>query len=188
MHAEIRKTLLHVADTLIEGGNTAETPLKMIAAVTVIKTLGPDRGLLKICAPRLVGRLCNHRQGAKAEELIAKSVKQGVKLITGGHALDRSGFYFPPTILDCGSAPNAVSLSNGFFGPVLPVVSFKDEAVTVVIANDTQFGLASGMFTRDLSRAHHMNRAIQAGIVRVKTNRAVSPIAPFGEHGLSGHG
>lgn len=135
-----------------------------------------------------MGPLCTLRQRDNAERLIAQSLKQGAKLITGGHAPDRAGYYFPPTILDCDDAPDAACLSNEFFGPVLSVVSFRDEAEAIEIANNTRYGLASGLFTRDLTRAHRMIRAIRAGIVWVNTYRAVSPIAPFGGHGLSGHG
>jgi aldehyde dehydrogenase (NAD+) len=135
-----------------------------------------------------VGPLCTERQRDNALDLIARSVTQGAKIITGGQSLERDGFYFPPTILDCDGAPNADSLSNEFFGPVLSVVSFEDEAEAIAIANNTQFGLASGLFTQNLTRAHRMIRAIRAGIVWVNTYRAVSPIAPFGGHGLSGHG
>ena len=135
-----------------------------------------------------VGPLCTLKQRDNAVRLIEHSVVQGAKLVTGGAALDRDGFFFPPTILDCDDARDAVCLSQEFFGPVLSVVSFKDEAEAIEIANTTQFGLASGLFTRDLTRAHRMIRAIRAGIVWVNTYRAVSPIAPFGGHGLSGHG
>ena len=135
-----------------------------------------------------VGPLCTQRQRDRAEILIARSVEQGAKLVTGGQVLNRDGFYFAPTILDCDAAPDAACLSNEFFGPVLSVVSFRDEADAIAIANGTQYGLASGVFTRDLTRAHRMIRAIRAGIVWVNTYRAVSPIAPFGGHGLSGHG
>jgi len=135
-----------------------------------------------------VGPLCTRRQVDNAERLVAQSIAQGAKLVTGGQAVDREDFYFPPTILDCDGVPAAASLHNEFFGPVLSVVSFKDEAEAVEIANDTKYGLASGLFTRDLTRAHRMIRAIRAGIVWVNTYRAVSPIAPFGGHGLSGHG
>lgn len=135
-----------------------------------------------------VGPLCTLRQREHALAVIERSVKQGAKLITGGTALDRDGYYFPPTILDCSDALNADSLSTEFFGPVLSVVDFETEADAIRIANDTAFGLASGVFTRDLTRAHRMIRAIRAGIVWVNTYRAVSPIAPFGGHGLSGHG
>lgn len=135
-----------------------------------------------------VGPLCTAAQRDRAVQLIDRSVGQGAKLITGGQALDRDGFYFPPTIIDCSDAPQADSLTNEFFGPVLSVVSFETEAEAAQIANDTAFGLASGVFTQNLTRAHRMIRAIRAGIVWVNTYRAVSPIAPFGGHGLSGHG
>ncbi|MCI2397925.1 aldehyde dehydrogenase [Aliiroseovarius subalbicans] len=135
-----------------------------------------------------IGPLCTVRQQENSVRLTEQSVAQGARLITGGQILERDGFYFPPTILDCDPAPEAACLSNEFFGPVLSVVSFQDEGEAIEIANNTQFGLASGLFTRDLTRAHRMIRAIRAGIVWVNTYRAVSPIAPFGGHGLSGHG
>lgn len=135
-----------------------------------------------------IGPLCTQRQRDLAVELIDRSVAQGARLLTGGKPIDREGFYFPPTILDCSGVPDADSLTHEFFGPVLSVVSFETEAEAIAIANDTKFGLASGLFTRDLTRAHRMIRAIRAGIVWVNTYRAVSPIAPFGGHGLSGHG
>lgn len=135
-----------------------------------------------------VGPLCTLRQRENALDLIARSVEVGAHLVTGGAAIDRDGFFFPPTILDCSDAPSAPSLSNEFFGPVLSVVTFEDEAEAVRLANDTEFGLASGVFTQSLTRAHRMIRRIRSGIVWVNTYRAVSPIAPFGGHGLSGHG
>ncbi|WP_420583613.1 aldehyde dehydrogenase [Ruegeria sp.] len=135
-----------------------------------------------------VGPLCTLRQRDTAMDLIRRSVEQGARVVTGGHPIDRAGFYFPPTILDCSDAPDADSLTHEFFGPVLSVVSFETEAEAIAIANNTRFGLASGLFTQNLTRAHRMIRAIRAGIVWVNTYRAVSPIAPFGGHGLSGHG
>ena len=135
-----------------------------------------------------IGPLCTLKQRDNAIDLIDRSIKSGAKLVTGGEVVRREGFYFPPTILDCSGARNAPSLSNEFFGPVLSVVSFKDEAEAIQLANDTKYGLASGVFTQNLARAHRMIRAIRAGIVWVNTYRAVSPIAPFGGHGLSGHG
>ncbi|MEM6595118.1 MAG: aldehyde dehydrogenase [Pseudomonadota bacterium] len=135
-----------------------------------------------------VGPLCTAAQVSRAQELIEKSIDCGARLITGGAPLDQEGHYFPPTILDCDGADNPPCLSEEFFGPVLSVTSFETEAEAVQIANDTAYGLASGVFTRDLTRAHRMIRTIRAGIVWVNTYRAVSPIAPFGGHGLSGHG
>ena len=135
-----------------------------------------------------VGPLCTLKQRGHALRLIAASVEAGAKLITGGTVPEGEGFYFPPTVLDCSDAPGAPCLSTEFFGPVLSVVEFGTEAEAVEIANSTAFGLASGVFTQNLTRAHRMIRGIRAGIVWVNTYRAVSPVAPFGGHGLSGHG
>lgn len=135
-----------------------------------------------------VGPLCTKDQLDTATRLVKASADAGAILITGGTPIDRDGTYFPPTILDCSNAPDAPCLTQEFFGPVLSVLSFDTEAEALEIANDTAFGLASGVFTKDLTRAHRMIRGIRAGIVWVNTYRAVSPIAPFGGHGLSGHG
>ncbi len=147
---------------------------------------------IRIAAPDLmtteVGPLCTQRQRSHIEATIAASLAAGATLVTGGQALTGPGFYFPPTILDCSDAPNAPALSQEFFGPVLTVLTFDTEDQAIELANDTQYGLASGVFTASLTRAHRMIRAIRAGVVWVNTYRAVSPIAPFGGHGLSGNG
>ncbi len=135
-----------------------------------------------------VGPLCTARQRERILALIARSTAAGARLVTGGQLSEGPGFYFPPTILDCSEAPDAPALAEEFFGPVLSVVTFDTEAEALALANDTEFGLASGVFTRSLTRAHRMIRGIRAGVVWVNTYRAVSPIAPFGGHGLSGHG
>ncbi|MFV1441322.1 MULTISPECIES: aldehyde dehydrogenase [unclassified Phaeobacter] len=135
-----------------------------------------------------IGPLCTGAQMRRAEDLLAASVAAGARIVTGGQPLPRAGHFFPPTIVDCSNAPQAPCLSEEFFGPVLSVCGFDTEAEALALANDTAFGLASGVFTRDLTRAHRMIRGIRAGIVWVNTYRAVSPIAPFGGHGLSGHG
>ncbi|MGL4312309.1 MAG: aldehyde dehydrogenase [Paracoccaceae bacterium] len=135
-----------------------------------------------------VGPLCTARQRQRIETLIAESKAAGARIVTGGEATTGTGFYFPPTIIDCSDAPDAPALRQEFFGPVLSAVTFDTEEEALRLANDTEYGLASGVFTRSLTRAHRMIRGIRAGIVWVNTYRAVSPIAPFGGHGLSGHG
>ena len=135
-----------------------------------------------------VGPLCTARQRDRIADLISRSVAAGAEIVTGGVVPQGDGFYFPPTILDCTAAPDAPCLGEEFFGPVLSVLTFDTEEQALALANHTAFGLASGVFTRSLTRAHRMIRGIRAGIVWVNTYRAVSPIAPFGGHGLSGHG
>ena len=135
-----------------------------------------------------VGPLCTEKQVDHILALIEASVARGARLVTGGQALDRDGYYMPPTVLDCSDAPDAPCLTQEFFGPVLSVTSFETENEALAIANGTDFGLAAGIFTQNLTRAHRMIRRVRSGIVWVNTYRAVSPIAPFGGHGLSGHG
>lgn len=135
-----------------------------------------------------VGPLCTLRQRARIEDIVAASVAIGARLIIGGQSPEGEGFYYPPTILDCSAVPDAPCVTQELFGPVLSVVGFDTEEDALRIANGTPYGLASGVFTRDLTRAHRMIRGIRAGVVWVNTYRAVSPIAPFGGHGLSGHG
>ncbi|MFQ6183188.1 aldehyde dehydrogenase [Sinorhizobium meliloti] len=134
-----------------------------------------------------VGPLATQRQRDHVQALVARSLSAGAGLVTGGTAPEGAGFYFRPTILDCdGSA--SPSLDNEFFGPVLSVLSFETEAEALRLANDTRYGLAAGIFTQNLTRAHRLIKGIRAGVVWVNTYRAVSPIAPFGGFGLSGHG
>lgn len=135
------------------------------------------------------GPLATERQRDKIERVVAASVAAGARLITGGGrpvGVDR-GFYYLPTILDC-SGVSSPSAEEELFGPVLSVLTFTDEDEAVRIANSTPYGLACGVFTRDLTRAHRMVRRIRAGIVWVNTYRAISPIVPFGGYGLSGFG
>ncbi|MFC3180743.1 aldehyde dehydrogenase [Cypionkella sinensis] len=155
---------------------------KLKAKAEAIRIAAPDQMTTE------VGPLCTYRQRARIADLVAQSLGQGAKLVTGGVVPDGPGFYYPPTILDCSGLPDAAGLRQEFFGPVLSVISFETEEQALALANDTVYGLASGVFTRSLTRAHRMIRGIRAGVVWVNTYRAVSPIAPFGGHGLSGHG
>lgn len=133
-----------------------------------------------------IGPLATERQRAHVADLVARSEAAGARRVTGG-PVEGPGWYWRPTILDC-DGTKAPALAEEFFGPVLSVLSFETEAEAIALANDTPFGLASGVFTRDLARGHRMIRSLRAGIVWVNTYRAVSPIAPFGGHGLSGQG
>ncbi len=134
-----------------------------------------------------VGPLATARQRRHIETLVAASLDAGARLVTGGSAPEGDGYFYRPTILDCDNV-HSPSMDKEFFGPVLSVVSFETEAEALTLANDTPYGLASGIFTQNLTRAHRLMKSIRAGIVWVNTYRAVSPIAPFGGSGLSGDG
>jgi acyl-CoA reductase-like NAD-dependent aldehyde dehydrogenase len=136
-----------------------------------------------------MGPLATLRQRDRIKGIVAESLHAGARLICGGRRPEgkAEGFYYAPTILDC-SGVNAPSVTNELFGPVLSVLAFDTEDEAIAIANDTHYGLASGVFTRDLTRAHRIIRELHAGVVWVNTYRAVSPMAPFGGFGLSGYG
>jgi aldehyde dehydrogenase (NAD+)/betaine-aldehyde dehydrogenase len=136
-----------------------------------------------------MGPLATRRQREHIEKVVAASVQAGAELLTGGRvpAGREDGFYYQPTILSCPDA-QIPSVTTELFGPVLSVVTFDSEAEAIALANDSVYGLAAGVFTRDLSRGHRLTRALRAGIVWVNTYRAVSPIVPFGGYGQSGLG
>jgi (Z)-2-((N-methylformamido)methylene)-5-hydroxybutyrolactone dehydrogenase len=136
-----------------------------------------------------VGPLGTRRQRDFIEKTVAESIAAGAKLLCGGKRPDHlpHGNYYLPTILDCEdvSTPTVV---HELFGPVLSVLTFDREEDAVRLANDTQYGLGSGVFTQNLARAHRMVGKIRAGVVWVNTYRAISPMAPFGGYNLSGYG
>ncbi|MBN3723649.1 aldehyde dehydrogenase [Burkholderia sp. Ac-20379] len=134
------------------------------------------------------GPLCTERQRRHIETVVAESVRQGAKVLTGGHALERDGYYYAPTILDCTGVDRPDCITKELFGPVLSVDTFDTEAEAIEKANSTAYGLAAGIFTSNLTRAHRVSKRIRSGIVWINTYRAVSPLAPFGGFGLSGHG
>jgi aldehyde dehydrogenase (NAD+)/betaine-aldehyde dehydrogenase len=134
-----------------------------------------------------MGPLATQRQRDWIEKVVAESLDAGGMLVTGGTRPAGSGFYYAPTIIDAGGSDLAC-VREELFGPVLSVLAFDSEAQALALANDTPFGLASGVFTSNLARAHRMARDIHAGVVWVNTYRAVSPLVPFGGYGLSGLG
>lgn len=136
-----------------------------------------------------MGPLATGRQLAHIEATVAASLAAGARLVTGGRrpAAFADGNYYEPTILAC-TGNEVPCAAEELFGPVLSVIPFETEEDAVALANDTSFGLASGVFTASLTRAHRLIRRLRAGIVWVNTYRAVSPIVPFGGYGQSGLG
>lgn len=136
-----------------------------------------------------MGPLATQRQLAHVQDVVDRSVAAGAKLLTGGKipAEFTNGFYYEPTILDC-AEPVIACVQEEIFGPVLSVLKFKDDAQALALANDSEYGLASGVFTKDIGRAHRFVRNLRAGIVWVNTYRMISPMVPFGGYGQSGTG
>ncbi len=136
-----------------------------------------------------MGPLCTMAQLEGCERQVARAVEEGGTLLTGGKRPDHpdAGWYFEPTIVSCPDQSMEI-VDTEMFGPVLSVLRFSEEDEVVAMANDTRYGLAAGVFTRDLARALRVQKRIRAGIVWVNTYRVVSPIAEFGGFKDSGYG
>ena len=134
-----------------------------------------------------VGPLCTSAQIQRIEATLALAREQGATIRFGGAPLERPGNYMAPTLVQCAS-PETETLKVEMFGPVMSLLPFDSEDEAIAIANATPYGLGSGVFTRDVARAHRVSKRLRAGICWVNTYRAVSPIAPFGGFNESGYG
>ena len=138
-----------------------------------------------------MGPLANEPQYQKVHTYIDIATQEGARLVTGGHppASDefRRGLYFEPTIF--ADVHNEMRITREeVFGPVLAIMPFDTEEEAIALANDSDFGLAAGVWTTDLARAHRMARALSAGTVWINTYRALAPNMPFGGYKASGIG
>jgi len=136
-----------------------------------------------------MGPLCTVGQIENIEANVARAIAEGGTVLCGGKRAEGVGsdMFYEPTIIEC-PGPDLTIVDTELFGPVLSVLRFRTEEEALRLANDTEHGLAAGIFTRDSARALRMSRAVRAGIVWVNTYRAVSPIAEFGGMKNSGYG
>ena len=113
--------------------------------------------------------------------------EEGGTVLTGGQRPDLPGTFFEPTIIEC-PRQDLTIVDTELFGPVLAVQRFKTEDEVIALANDSEHGLAAGIFTQNSARSVRVAKAIKAGIVWVNTYRAISPVAEFGGVKTSGYG
>lgn len=142
-----------------------------------------------------IAPLCTMAQVECAETTLAKAIEQGARLHFGGGRAPpeglpdalRGGNFFAPTLVECPHA-NIETMKIEMFAPVMSLLPFDTDDEAIALANASDYGLGTGVFTRDLARAHRTAARIRSGICWVNTYRAISPIAPFGGFNQSGYG
>ncbi|MCV9966897.1 NAD-dependent succinate-semialdehyde dehydrogenase [Pararhizobium sp. BT-229] len=118
---------------------------------------------------------------------VEKTLAAGATLKAGGRPIEREGFYYPPTVLD-NVKPDMVAFCEETFGPVAAIIRVKDADEAVKLANQTEFGLGSALWTKDMDRARRLARDIDAGAVFINGMVASDPRYPFGGIKRSGYG
>jgi aldehyde dehydrogenase (NAD+) len=161
----------------------------------MVEGLAARAAQIKMGDPRLpeteMGTAANEPQFNKILSFINEAKGDGARLVAGGGRADgpglEKGFFIQPTIFADVRNDMKVAVEE-IFGPVLSIIPFTDEEEAVAIANDTPYGLASGVWSENISRCMRMMRAINSGVLWVNTYRVAAPQAPFGGMKDSGFG
>ena len=151
---------------------------KAVQALTVGN--GLDTGVMQ-------GPLIDGAALTKVEEHVADALKKGAKLITGGKVAALGGHFYEPTILSKVTPEMRISFEETF-GPVAPIMAFDDDAEVVRLANQSQYGLASYFYSRDIGRIWRVAEALEYGIVGVNSGAVSNEVGPFGGVKQSGLG
>jgi succinate-semialdehyde dehydrogenase / glutarate-semialdehyde dehydrogenase len=159
----------------------AEFAAKLTARLAALK-VGPglDDGVD-------LGPLVNADTRDKVAGLVDSATGAGAAVLTGGSAPDWTGYYYQPTVLDRVPAGAGI-LSEEIFGPVAPIVRFTDPEEAIMLANSTEYGLVSYVYSNDLRRALRVAEALEAGMVGINRGVVSDPAAPFGGVKQSGLG
>lgn len=134
-----------------------------------------------------IGPLINDDAVDKADELVQDAVSRGASVLTGGARVEGDGSFYEPTVIS-GVGPGSDILREEIFGPVLSIVTFTDEADAVAKANDTEYGLVSYAFTKDLARGQRLIESLQTGMMGLNMGVVSNAAAPFGGVKQSGVG
>ncbi|WP_223510857.1 MULTISPECIES: NAD-dependent succinate-semialdehyde dehydrogenase [unclassified Pseudomonas] len=166
---------------LVQNSVYDEFTRRLVAAVNQLKVGAADVDNAQ------QGPLINAKAVAKIEEHISDALGKGATLLAGGKTHALGGNFFQPTVLG-EVTPAMLVARDETFGPLAPVFRFETEAEAIAMANDTEFGLASYIYTRDLGRAWRVSEALEYGMVGVNEGLISTEVAPFGGIKQSGLG
>jgi aldehyde dehydrogenase (NAD+) len=136
------------------------------------------------------GALASKKQLETVQRYVDTAKKEGASLLAGGDRVDigtGKGYFFQPTVFDR-VTPEMTIAREEIFGPVLATIDFADLDEAIARANNTQYGLAAAVWTRDIKKAHYVARKLQAGTVWINTYNVYDTAAPFGGYKASGFG
>jgi succinate-semialdehyde dehydrogenase/glutarate-semialdehyde dehydrogenase len=136
--------------------------------------VGPGIDPATECGPMITAKAV-----AKIERLVEDALARGAKVMCGGEKPSGTGFFYPPTVLTDVPADAAMAHEE-IFGPVAPISRFETEDEAVALANDTEYGLAAYVFTRDVARGLKVSQRIEAGMIALNRGLVSDPAAPFG--------
>ena len=156
-------------------------------ASAIAKSLSVGPGAERVEFGPNMGAMVSLAQRDRAASMVQTATAQGASVASGGHPLNQPGAFMEPTVL-CNVTPDMAIAREEVFGPVLSVLSFKNEAEAIAIANSTEYGLVAGAFTQDLNRATRAARQLRAGQVFINEWYAGGVETPFGGYGKSGYG
>jgi len=133
------------------------------------------------------GPVINEKARNNIKRLVDSSVSEGANILTGGQKSEGDGYFFEPTVID-NVKPGSIILTEEIFGPVAPIVRFKTEDEAVSLANDTDYGLVSYAFSKDLKRGLRLVESLESGMTGLNTGLVSNAAAPFGGVKASGLG
>ncbi|MEL7429082.1 MAG: aldehyde dehydrogenase family protein, partial [Pseudomonadota bacterium] len=153
----------------------------------IAKSLSVGPGIERDTFGPNMGAMVSNAQRDRAAGMVSDAVLAGAKVAAGGRRMNIPGAFLEPTILS-NVTPDMTIANEEVFGPVLSVLTFRDDEEALAISNGTPYGLVGGVFTRDLDRATFAARKIRAGQVFVNEWYAGGVETPFGGYGKSGYG
>jgi phenylacetaldehyde dehydrogenase len=158
----------------------------------VVEGMATIANAMKMGGPKeegtMSGPLISQKQLNRVLGYLEQGKSDGVEIVTGGHRLDRKGYFVHPTVVTNVDPDSSRLFQEEIFGPVVTILPFDDEDEAVALANNSTYGLASTVWTKDLGRAHRLAKRIKAGTVGLNCQFQYDHSMPFGGYKQSGWG